>query len=130
MTAATGSVHPADGDLVAWLETGRPGTVGRHVDSCSHCLDRLDELTDLPSEVRSELGAVVAPPPDLAGRTTDQVRSRVAAQEAASLLVELFVLPWSTFEILAGRGSRARGVAPSSLPGRDDADDDRERRDG
>lgn len=119
--------HPSDEDLIAWLETGRPASVGRHVDECPACLDRLDEITHLSSEVRSGLGAVVAPPEGLASRTANQVRNRVAGQEAASLVVELFGLPWATMAILADAGTAAAGVAPPSPPDRDDADDDRER---
>lgn len=124
------STHPTDEALVAWLETGRPGRVARHLDECPECLDRVDALSELDGGVRTELDSVTAPPTDLTPRTAHRVQGRLAAQDALAVVAELLTLPWRTLDALVDDTRLARGVVPSGPTGDDDAHDDGERRDG
>lgn len=99
------SDHPSDEVLGLWLETAKPSRVGRHLEECDRCLDRLDELSDLGGGLRSELDSVSAPPIDLRERTTGGVRERLAAEEAAAAFAELFALPWRTMSVLVDPSS-------------------------
>lgn len=117
------SEHPTDEVLVTWLASGRPAKVERHLDACELCLERLDVLSDLDTGLRTELASVTEPPDDLAPRTAVGVQGRLAAQEAVSVIVELFTLPWRTLDALVDEGGLRRGVVPSAAGGDDDADD-------
>ncbi|MBK5224160.1 MAG: hypothetical protein JJE52_15055 [Acidimicrobiia bacterium] len=128
-TDPLGSDHPDDSALSGWLETGRPARVGRHVETCERCVDRLDRLSDLGGSVRAGLDSVTSPPVDLEGRTTGRVHRRLVAQESMSLLIEMFTLPWRTLDAVID-GSRHRRVAPSGGADSHDANDDGERLDG
>lgn len=119
------SDHPSDEVLVGWLETGRPGRVERHLESCGRCMDRLDALSDLDPALRSGLATATAPPVDLTPRTADRVQMRVGAQEALSMVVELFTLPWRTLDAVVDEGRLTGGVAPAAAAEDDDGDDDR-----
>ena len=124
------SEHPTDEVLVAWLETGRPSRIERHLDGCPACLDRLDALSDVDEGTRAGMATVTAPPVDLAPRTARRVQGRVAAQEALSVFAELFVLPWRTLDALVDDTHLGTRVVPSGPPGGEDAHDDGERPDG
>lgn len=124
------SAHPDDAALQAWLVTGRPTRVERHLDACGRCLGRVEELSALDPELRTELDSVTAPPGDMAARTGRRVQGRLAAQEALSVVAELFALPWRTLDALVDETVLGRGIVPSDAPGDDDAGDDGERRDG
>ena len=99
------SDHPSDDVLGRWLETAKPSRVGRHLEECEQCLDRLDELSDLGGGLRSDLDSVSAPPIDLRERTTGGVHERLAAEEAAAAFAELFALPWRTMSVLVDPSS-------------------------
>ncbi len=114
------SAHPDEQTLQEWLETGRPGRVTRHLDECESCLDRLDALSDL-GEIRHELSDVSRPPDDLHQRTTGSVQGRIAAEEAALAVVELFTLPWRTAAAILGEP--ARPVDRRRSPGHHSDDD-------
>jgi hypothetical protein len=121
------SDHPDDRALRAWLETGKPARVARHLDDgCETCLDRLDSLSDL-GDIRDELETVSAPPDGFQPRTTGNVQSRLAAEEAAIAFLELFTLPWRTASVLFDGATRREVDAP--LPNGHDSDDDGEHAD-
>jgi hypothetical protein len=121
------SDHPDDSTLVSWLETGKPGRVGRHLDDgCEACLDRLDALSDL-GEMRTELASASAPPDDLQRRTTGGLQGRLAVEEAVATLFELFTIPWRTASVLLG--GRERPVVDSPAVTGHDSDDDGEHTD-
>lgn len=119
------SEHPTDEALAAWLATGRPARVERHLDACDGCLARVDALSEIDAGVRSELVTVTAPPADLGPRTAVGVRGRLAAQEALSVVVELFTLPWRTLDALVDDARLRAGVVPSGPEDDEDAGDGR-----
>lgn len=119
------SDHPSDEALLGWLETGRPARVERHLDECGPCMDRLDALSDLDPALRSGLATATAPPEDLVPRTADRVQVRVGAQDALSMVVELFALPWWTLDAVVDEERLTGGVVPASTAEDDDGDDDR-----
>lgn len=88
--------HPPDEVLVRWLETGRPRRVGRHVEDCDECMERLDVVSDLDGGLITGLQSASAPPADLHARTTGGVSDRLAAEEALSSVLDLFTVPWRT----------------------------------
>jgi hypothetical protein len=129
------SGHPTDDQLVRWLGSGKPNRVGRHLEACEPCLDRLDALSDLDGGLRERLGTASDPPPGFQARAAEAAKDRLAAEEAAGAFVELFALPWRTAAALLGR-NRSRGdegtgaVIDSGATAGHDSDDDGEHRDG
>ncbi|MGY6501953.1 MAG: hypothetical protein ACXIVQ_13810 [Acidimicrobiales bacterium] len=122
--------HPDDEALVAWLDTGGPARVSRHLDGCDACLERLDALSGLGEPLIDGLGSAGAPPVDLVDRTTARVRDRVVAEEALAFTVELFALPWHVAATLVDRTPISPRVVDVTPPGDNTDDDDGERRDG
>ena len=90
------SRHPGDDKLAAWLESGRPRRVGRHVEDCDVCLERLESASDLDGGLLTELATAASPPADHHVRTTSRVQDRLAAEEAFAAMLDLFSVPWST----------------------------------
>ncbi len=88
--------HPSDDKLVQWLESGRPRRVGRHVEECDVCMERLEAVSDLDGGLITELESASAPPADLHARTTGGVSDRLAAEEALASVLDLFTVPWRT----------------------------------
>lgn len=88
--------HPPDEVLVRWLETGRPRRVGRHIEECDVCMERLEDVSDLDGGVLTGLESASAPPADLHARTAGGVSDRLAAEEALSTVLDLFTVPWRT----------------------------------
>lgn len=122
--------HPSDEALVAWLESGRPARVSRHLDGCEPCLERLDGLSVLDEPVIGGLEAAGAPPVDLVDTTAVRVRDRLVAEEAVALTVELFALPWQVVAALADRTPISSRVVDAAGPANNTDDDDGERHDG
>ena len=123
--------HPDEPTLLAWLETDKPGRVGRHVEGCDECLTRVDELSGLDSTTVSGLSAASAPPTGMQARATGAAQGRLAAEEAAATFVELFAIPWRTLTVMVDPGSsrdpdRRTGVDPAPTAS-DDSNDDGER---
>ena len=119
------TAHPGPEVLLGWLESGKPARVTRHVNGCPSCLEQLDGLSDLDGGLRLGLDAASAPPQDLAHRTSHGVRDRLAAEEALSVVAELFALPWNTLSAMAHRDPAQRVVDRAASRG-DDANNDRE----
>lgn len=92
----TDTRHPRDDALVRWLETGRPRRVGRHVEGCDLCMERLEAVSDLDGGLITGLESASAPPADLHARTTGGVSDRLAAEEALASVIDLFTVPWRT----------------------------------
>ena len=92
--------HPSDEALVRWLESGKPRRVGRHVEECGACLERVEEVSDLDGGLVTHLESASAPPPDLHVRTTGGVQGRLAAEEALAAALELFAIPWQVASTL------------------------------
>lgn len=90
------SRHPGDEKLAAWLESGRPRRVGRHVEECDVCLERLESASDLDGGLLTELATAASPPADHQVRTTSRVQERLAAEEAFAAMLDLFSVPWKT----------------------------------
>lgn len=88
--------HPREDVLVAWLESGRPHRVGRHVEACEACLERVEAASGLDGGLLIGLESASAPPPDLHARTTGGVQDRLAAEEALAAVLDLFAVPWRT----------------------------------
>lgn len=122
--------HPSDETLTAWLESGRPSRVSRHLDGCEACLERLDALTDLDEPLLGGLESASAPPGDLVDRTSLRVQDRLVAEEAVALTVELFALPWQVLATLADRTPISSRMVDADEPADHTDDDDGERHDG
>jgi hypothetical protein len=116
--------HPTDQVLLGWLDSAKPGRVGRHVDDCEQCLDRLDQLSAFDTGLLDELDSASAPPVDLARRTTGGAHGRIAAEEAMSTLVELFGLPWQTAVVMLDTTPTSTVVVDASTETSDDSDDE------
>lgn len=121
--------HPTEAVLAVWLETGQPPSVDAHVARCEQCAERLESATALGG-VAADLAAVTRPPGDLAGRTTAGVKGRLAAQEAVSVLFEMFSLPFRTASVLIGGDEPDPGVTAPGAQNDETAHDDGERTDG
>ena len=79
--------HPGQHALNAWLSTGAPTRVGRHVDACEQCLATLEQLTSLDDALVAGLGEVVAPPRGIEGRTATAVERRLRDEDALLTLL-------------------------------------------
>lgn len=134
--------HPAEDRLIRWLESGKPRRVGRHIEACDVCLERVEAVSDLGGGLRSELESASAPPDDLQLRTTGGVQGRLASEEAVVAWLELFSVPWQTAATLLEIDPITPRREPSPLqqndqhhvpddhPFDDDATDDEEHADG
>ena len=87
--------HPSQAQLQAWLESGEPSRVGKHVDSCERCMALLEELSDLGDSLVAELTDALAAPTDVEDRTARQVESRLRNEAAFTAFLDLFTVGWS-----------------------------------
>jgi len=87
--------HPSNQQLQAWLESGSPSRVGKHVDSCERCMALLEELSDLGDSLVADLNAALAAPTDVEDRTARQVESRLRNEAAFTAFLDLFTVGWS-----------------------------------
>jgi hypothetical protein len=89
------SRHPSQQQLHAWLESGGPTRVGKHVDTCERCMSLLEELSDLGVSLVAELTDALAPPTDVEDRTARQVENRLRNEAAFTAFLDLFTVGWS-----------------------------------
>lgn len=94
--------HPSQERLVRWLESAAPPRVGRHVEACVRCADRLDELTVLDAEPVSLLRGALAPSAGAEKRVLDAVRSELDDREALDVFADLFGAGWDAVRLLVG----------------------------
>jgi hypothetical protein len=87
--------HPSQQQLQAWLESGSPARIGKHVDTCERCMATLEELTDLGDSLVAELTDAFAAPTDVEDRTARQVESRLRNEAAFTAFLDLFTVGWS-----------------------------------
>jgi hypothetical protein len=92
--------HPGQHVLNAWLTTGAPARVGRHVDDCEQCLATLERLTSLDDALVAGLGEVVAPPSGIEGRTATAVERRLRDEDALLTFFDLFTSGWATTKVV------------------------------
>lgn len=93
--------HPSMRKLSLWLETGE-GDVGKHLEGCTHCADRLESLADESDHVlRSMLAQVLAAPEQIPERLQSAINERMDGRRDLMLLGELFTLPIRTAKIMA-----------------------------
>jgi hypothetical protein len=92
--------HPGQHALNAWLSTGAPTRVGRHVDACEQCLATLEQLTSLDDALVAGLGEVVAPPRGIEGRTATAVERRLRDEDALLTFFDLFATGWTTTKVI------------------------------
>jgi hypothetical protein len=116
--------HPTDEVLLGWLDSAKPGRVGRHLDECEQCLDRLDQLSAFDTGFRHQLDSASAPPVDLVRRTTGGAHGRIAAEEALSTLVDLLGLPWQTAVVMFDTTPASAVVVDATAETSDDSDDE------
>jgi hypothetical protein len=104
-----------DDTLLKWLDT-QPDKLEKYLDTHPDAVDRLEELTSLSPEVGTQLGAAVAPPADLSARMVDGLRTDPSASQTASIVFELFALPWRTASFLAdpARETGTPGEGPTA----------------
>ena len=87
--------HPSQQQLQAWLESGAPSRVGKHVDGCERCMAQLEELSDLDDSLVADLTDALAPPTDVEDRTARHVESRLRNEAAFTAFLDLFTVGWS-----------------------------------
>jgi hypothetical protein len=88
--------HPSHQQLQAWLETGGPSRVGKHVDTCERCMALLEELSDLGDSLVAELTDALAAPSGVEDRTAREVENRLRNEAAFTAFLDLFTVGWST----------------------------------
>jgi hypothetical protein len=93
-----------DDTLLQWLDH-QPDRLEKYLSAHPDALDRLDELTTLSDEDGDRLGRAVAPPADLSARMVEGLRTDPSAAQTASIVFELFALPWRTASFLVDPGS-------------------------
>ena len=93
-----------DDTLLQWLDH-QPARLDKYLLAHPDALDRLDELTALSDDDGDRLGRSVAPAEDLSERMVEGLRTDPAAAQAASIVFELFALPWRTASFLVDPGS-------------------------
>ena len=87
--------HPSQQQLQAWLESGGPSRVGKHVDGCERCMAQLEVLSDLDDSLVADLTDALAAPTDVEDRTARQVESRLRNEAAFTAFLDLFTVGWS-----------------------------------
>lgn len=91
--------HPSEKRLLAWSERGRPSRTARHLQHCSLCEERLESLTQLSTDERVSLEAVLAPPQGLQERTSERLK-KLLDQETLLVLSDLMRVGWQTSRVL------------------------------
>lgn len=87
--------------LSRWLETGE-GDIGKHLDGCGQCADRLESLVDESDHaLRSMLAQVLAAPEQIPERLQSAINERMDSRRDLMLLGELLSLPIRTARIMA-----------------------------
>lgn len=81
--------HPSNKQLLRWT-AGKGRGVTNHVVDCRLCESRLEALTELAPQVRSELEAAVAPPSTFERRLQEHLKERLLNQETLAVLGDLF----------------------------------------
>ena len=74
---------------------------------CPMCLERLEQITELEPQIRSELEADLMPRPSLEEALWDRLQARIAEREAISVFTELLDVGPETSRAAAG-GDRGR----------------------
>lgn len=88
--------HPSAERLQAWLESGEPSRVGRHVADCEHCLVKLEELSNLDDTLVAGLTEALSPPSDFEDRAAEQLERRLRNEDALLVFLDLFAVGWDT----------------------------------
>jgi hypothetical protein len=92
--------HPNAARLQAWLETGEPNRVGRHVAECDRCMTSVEELSLFDDSLRADIAEVWAPPSDVEDRTAQQLQRRLRNEEALLTFVDLFAVGWDAIRLV------------------------------
>ena len=92
--------HPNAARLQAWLETGEPNRVGRHVAECERCMTSVEELSLFDDSLRADIAEVWAPPSDVEDRTAQQLQRRLRNEEALLTFVDLFAVGWDAIRLV------------------------------
>jgi hypothetical protein len=100
-----------DDTLLNWLDN-QPDRLEKYLASHPDAADRLDRMTTLSPEVGQQLSVAVAPTADFSARMAEGLRTDPSAGQAASIVFDLFALPWRTASFLLDpeRGSTDTGV--------------------
>lgn len=94
-------LHPGRRRLVAWLEgDDADAKTDRHLGTCAHCADRLEELAPPAPDLRVELARALQAPTDLVPRLQTGVRKRLDGRQDLRLLGQMLGLPWRTARLL------------------------------
>jgi hypothetical protein len=94
------SRHPNAARLQAWLETGEPNRVGRHVAGCERCMTSVEELSLFDDSLRADIAEVWAPPSDVEDHTAQQLQRRLRNEEALLTFVDLFAVGWDAVRLV------------------------------
>jgi hypothetical protein len=92
--------HPSDTTLGRWSAGTRSRRAARHAMHCPMCLERLEQITELEPQIRSELEADLMPRPSLEEALWDRLQARIAEREAISVFTELLDVGPETSRVL------------------------------
>jgi len=92
--------HPSDTTLGRWSAGSRSRRAARHAEHCPMCLERLEQITELEPQIRSELEADRMPRPSLEKMLWDRLEARIADREAISVFTELMDVGPETSRLL------------------------------
>lgn len=93
-------LHPSRARLTRWLATGEPPELHAHLDRCSRCATRLEELAQPVPALRDALVATLETPPDLGPRLGRRLDAALRERAQLALLGELLGIPWQTARLL------------------------------
>jgi hypothetical protein len=102
-----------DDTLLHWLDN-QPDRLEKYLASHPDAADRLDQMTTLSAEVGEQLTKAVAPTADFPARMAESLRVDPSAGQAASIVFDLFALPWRTASFLI---DPAQGIIDTGVEG-------------
>lgn len=91
--------HPSRHKLAAWLEGNAP-EIDDHIDHCTKCAERLEEVEGHTSVIGNALVHLLRPPTDLAPTIRSGIERSTEARSDLALLVDMLALPAHTLQAL------------------------------
>ena len=99
--------HPSDDALRRWLEGGRDGGVGDHLDSCDACSDRGDAFSIVDARVPLASSEALPLNAGLETRLMERVHAAVSNRDAASTFLGLLGIGLQTAQVVLGEGTNS-----------------------
>jgi len=97
--------HPSLRRLQRWLE-GAEESLSRHLETCEHCVSRIEDLDEQAAPIRQPLLDLLAPPEELTSRLRGGIDERLRSREDLALLSELFGLPIRAARVMSSSSQK------------------------